>query len=63
MINSKTTVGLVLGGASPERAVSKHTAEGVLKALRNLGYNIVLVDPAYGKEQPTKEEDFFAECD
>lgn len=63
MINSEITVGLVLGGASPERAVSKHSAEGVLKALRNLGYNIVLVDPAYGKEQPTKEEDFFAECD
>lgn len=62
MKNSEIKVGLLLGGASPERPVSKHSAEGVLKALRSLGYSVVLVDPAYGNKQPEKEEDFFAEC-
>ena len=63
MKNSEITVGLILGGASPERAVSKHSAEGVLKALRNLDYNVILVDPAYGVNQPKDEKDFFSECD
>lgn len=63
MINSEITVGLLLGGASSERAVSKHSAEGVLKALHNLGYKIKLIDPAYGKNQPNNESEYFAECD
>jgi D-alanine-D-alanine ligase len=63
MLNSEITVGLLLGGASPERAVSKHSAQGVLKALRSLDYNIVLIDPAYGKNQPQTESEYFAECD
>lgn len=63
MLNSEITVGLLLGGASTERAVSKHSAEGVLKALRNLGYKIVLIDPAYGTNQPKTEAEYFAECD
>jgi D-alanine-D-alanine ligase len=63
MINSEITVGLLLGGASPERAVSKHSAEGVLKALRALNYNVVLIDPAYGVNQPATEKEYFVECD
>lgn len=63
MINSEITVALLLGGASPERAVSKHSAEGVLQALRNLDYNVVLIDPAYGVNQPKTEKEYFAECD
>jgi D-alanine-D-alanine ligase len=63
MINSEITVALLLGGASPERAVSKHSAEGVLKALRKLDYNVVLIDPAYGANQPKSEEEYFDECD
>jgi D-alanine-D-alanine ligase len=62
-MNNEITVGLLLGGASTERAVSKHSAEGVLKALKTLGYNVVLIDPAYGKNQPKTENEFFAECD
>jgi D-alanine-D-alanine ligase len=63
MKNNKITVGLILGGASPERTVSKHSAQGVLKALRNLDYHVVLLDPAYGINQPKNEIDYFADCD
>ncbi len=63
MINNETTVGLLLGGASPERAVSKNSAEGVLQALRKLDYNVILIDPAYGVNQPKTEKEYFAECD
>jgi len=63
MINRDITVGLLLGGASPERAVSKHSAEGVLKALRLLNYNVLLIDPAYGEDQPKREDEYFAGCD
>ena len=63
MLNSEITVGLLLGGASPERAVSKHSANGVMKALKTLGYNVVLIDPAYGVNQPATEKEYFAECD
>jgi len=63
MKNSEMTVGLLLGGASPERAVSKHSAKGVLHALRKLDYNVVLIDPAYGINQPKNEEEYFADCD
>ena len=63
MKNSEITVGLLLGGASPERAVSKHSAEGVLEALRKLDYNVILIDPAYGINQPKTEEEYFIECD
>ncbi len=63
MLNNEIIVGLVLGGASPERVVSKHSAQGVLKALRKLEYNVVLIDPAYGKHQPQIESEYFTECD
>lgn len=63
MTNNEITVGLLLGGASPERAVSKHSAKGVLKALRTLNYNVILIDPAYGKNQPKMDNEYFAECD
>jgi D-alanine-D-alanine ligase len=35
----------------------------VLNAIRNLGYDVILIDPAYGVEQPQTEEEYFAECD
>ena len=63
MSNSEITVALLLGGASTERSVSKHSANGVLKALRTLAYNVVLIDPSYGKNQPKNERDFFTEYD
>lgn len=63
MNNEKIKVALVLGGTSPERPVSKDTAKAIYGALINLGYDITLVDPAYGKNQPEKPEHFFAEED
>jgi len=61
--NNEITVGLLLGGASPERPISKYSAEGVLKALRTLGYRVRLIDPAYGKNQPQTEAEYFSDCD
>ncbi len=60
MDNSKTTVLLILGGTSPEREVSKATGKSVLAALRSLNYNVKIIDPAYGLNQPQNEEEFFA---
>lgn len=59
MNNSTITVALLLGGVSPEREVSKSTAKSVLNALRELNYNVILIDPAYGLKQPKDENDFF----
>ncbi len=56
-------IALLLGGTSPEREVSKKTSKSVLSALTELGYHVTLVDPAYGLNQPTKEEDYFTEKD
>ncbi|KAF0151525.1 MAG: D-alanine--D-alanine ligase [Ignavibacteria bacterium] len=52
---------LLLGGTSPEREVSKNTAKSILKALRELGQEVILVDPAYGLNQPNNEDDYFSE--
>ncbi len=57
----KPVVALLLGGTSPEREVSKSSGNSIYKALAALGYKTILVDPAYGKHQPHKEDDFFAE--
>jgi D-alanine-D-alanine ligase len=63
MTNSKPKVALLVGGTSPERQVSKMSGKGILQALRNLQYPTILIDPAYGLNQPKKEEDFFSEKD
>ncbi len=63
MGNSNIKVALLLGGTSPEREVSKSSSLSINKALKNLGYQIVLIDPAYGKNQPVNESDFFDEKD
>ena len=56
----KPVVALLVGGTSPEREVSKSSGYSIYKALISLGYETVLIDPAYGKNQPKKNEDFFA---
>ena len=58
--NKKPIVALLLGGTSPEREVSKSSGYSIYQALISLGYETVLVDPAYGKNQPKKKDDFFA---
>ena len=59
----KPKVALLVGGTSPERAVSKMSGKGVLGALRTLQYPTKIIDPAYGLNQPRDEEKFFLEED
>jgi D-alanine-D-alanine ligase len=61
--NKKIKIALLLGGTSPERAVSKESSKGIYAALVSLGYTVSLIDPAYGTFQPVDEKDFFAEKD
>ena len=63
MENQNITVALLLGGASPEREVSKSSCKSVLFALRKLGYKVKVFDPAYGLNQPSDERSFFEEKD
>lgn len=62
-MNSQLTVALLVGGASPERQVSKSSSASIYKALLSLGHRVILIDPAYGKNQPSSPEDFFGEKD
>ena len=52
-------IGLLVGGASPERPVSKMSSASIYKALINLGYKVMVIDPAYGVNQLSKLEDYF----
>ena len=61
MEKNNIKVALLVGGYSPEREVSKDSSRSIYNALINLGYNVKLIDPAYGKNQPDETEDFFAE--
>lgn len=64
MLNKKTTViGLLVGGASPERPVSKMSGTSIYKALNNLGYKVIVIDPAYGIKQLSNVEDYFSSND
>jgi D-alanine-D-alanine ligase len=56
----KPVIALLVGGSSTEREVSKSSGSSIYRALISLGYEIILVDPAYGKNQPKKTDDFFA---
>lgn len=56
-------VALILGGTSPEREVSKSSGLSIYKALNSLGYEIKLIDPAYGSKQPKTIEKFFSSKD
>ncbi len=62
-MDKKLKVLLLLGGTSPEREVSKATGKSVYFALINLGYEVIILDPAYGINQPIDVEDFFSEKD
>jgi D-alanine-D-alanine ligase len=62
MVNKNNTkIGLLMGGTSPEREVSKSSGKSIYYKLKELGYQVKLVDPAYGLKQPMNEEDFFSE--
>jgi D-alanine-D-alanine ligase len=62
-MSNKLKVLLLLGGTSPEREVSKSTGKSVYKALLNLGYDVKVIDPAYGLNQPAEVEKYFAKED
>jgi D-alanine-D-alanine ligase len=63
MTDNKPKIALLLGGSSSERAISKSSSSSIYKALIALGYETVLIDPAYGKNQPKESEIFFSEKD
>ena len=63
MSNKNLKVALLLGGTSPEREVSKSSCYSIHKAIKSLGYEVKLIDPAYGTNQPEDESAFFAEKD
>ncbi len=61
MKKNKLNIALLVGGASPERKVSQSSCKAIYKTLLELNYNVKLIDPAYGINQPNNIEDFFAE--
>ena len=62
-MDKKLKVLLLLGGTSPEREVSKSTGKSVYQALINLGHEVIILDPAYGINQPLEVEEYFDEKD
>lgn len=62
-MDKKLKVLLLLGGTSPEREVSKSTGKSVYQALLNLGHEVIVLDPAYGINQPLEVEDYFKDND
>ena len=59
MMNTNIKIALLLGGTSPEKEVSRNTAKSILKALRELGFQVIPMNPAYGINQPADEEKLF----
>jgi len=51
-------IALLTGGLSSEREVSLSSGRGILKALRNSGYNVTVIDPIFGKERVEEEQIF-----
>lgn len=58
-MSEKPRIALLLGGTSPEKVVSKHSSASIYQAIKSLGYECKLINPAYGVKQPDKDEDFF----
>ena len=56
-------IALLLGGTSPEKTVSKHSAASIYDAIKSLGYECKLINPAYGERQPNRPEEFFVDED
>lgn len=44
-------IAVLLGGSSPERFVSIASGRGIVKALRELGHDVTVVDPALGNDR------------
>jgi len=63
MTNTKINIAVFIGGTSPEREVSKSSGQAIYNAIKELGYNCKLIDPAYGNYQPDMEDKFFSKND
>ena len=63
MNNKEIKIALFVGGTSPEREVSKASGKAIYGTIRSLGYPCVLIDPAFGTDQPKEEEKFFNKKD
>jgi D-alanine-D-alanine ligase len=48
-------IALIVGGLSSEREVSLASGRGILKALRENGHNVKVIDPIYGEEEIEEE--------
>jgi len=59
MPDKKLKIGLLVGGSSPEREVSKESSKSIAEAIKYLKHDLVLIDPAYGKNQPSEEKLLF----
>lgn len=51
-------IGLLCGGISPERDISLASGKNVARALRTKDFEVTVIDPAYGLQQPDEEEIF-----
>ncbi|MBI9070539.1 MAG: D-alanine--D-alanine ligase [Melioribacteraceae bacterium] len=63
MNNKNINVALFAGGTSPEREVSKMTSSCIYNSLIKLGFNVKVLDPAYGLNQPKEHQTFFENKD
>ncbi|MGE5350626.1 MAG: D-alanine--D-alanine ligase family protein [Acidobacteriota bacterium] len=61
--NKNVKIALLLGGTSPEREVSKRSGKSIYKALKDSGYDVLAIDPAYGLNQPEDPELLFGDKD
>lgn len=59
MESKKLRIALLLGGTSSEREISKSSSASIYTALISLGYEVILIDPAYGLNQPKEVKQFF----
>ncbi len=59
----KLNIALLVGGVSPEAAVSKESGAAIYNSLIQLGHTVRLIDPGYGARQPENSEEIFAETD
>lgn len=62
-MQSKLKIILLVGGTSTERYISKLSSKSIYTALKSLGHEVILLDPAYGDNQPDEPEKFFDEKD
>jgi D-alanine-D-alanine ligase len=62
-MSEKLRIALLLGGTSSEKIISKRSSKSIYIAIKDLGYDCKLVNPAYGTNQPENPDDFFEEED